>query len=70
MLNFLKNIGPTELIIIGVILVVFFGAKRIAGLGKTGGETFKEVKKIKKELTSTVDELKKEPESGESGEGS
>ncbi len=69
-MNFLKNIGPTELIIIGVILVVFFGAKRIAGLGKTGGETFKEVKKIKRELTSTVDELKKEPESGESGEGS
>jgi len=70
MLNFLKNIGPTELIIIGVILVVFFGANRIAGLGKTGGETVKEVKKIKKELASTVDELKKEPGSGESGESS
>ena len=70
MLNFLRNIGPTELIIIGVILVVFFGAKRIAGLGKTGGETFKEVKKIKKEITGAVEDVKKEPGSGESGEGS
>ncbi len=49
MFNFLRNIGPTELIIIGVILIVFFGSKRIAELGKAGGETVKEVKKIKKD---------------------
>jgi sec-independent protein translocase protein TatA len=61
MLDFLKNIGPTELIIIGVILVVFFGSKKIAELGRAGGETVKEVKKIKKELGSAVEEIKKEP---------
>lgn len=60
MLEFLKNLGPSELIIIGAILIVFFGAKRIAGLGKTGGETVKELKKVKKELTQTVEELKKD----------
>ena len=61
MFNFLRNIGPTELIIIGVILIVFFGAKRIASLGKAGGETLKEVKKIKKEFSGAVEEIKKEP---------
>lgn len=58
MFNFIRNLGPTELIIIGVILVVFFGAKRIADLGKTGGETVKEMKKIKKEFSSAIDDVK------------
>ena len=60
MFDFLKNIGPTELIIIGVILVVFFGSKKIAELGKAGGETVKEMKKIKKEIGGAMDEVKKD----------
>lgn len=68
MLNFLKNIGPTEIIIIGVILIVFFGAKKIAGLGKAGGETVKEFKKIKKEFSSAAEDVKKEPEDEKSDE--
>ncbi len=59
MLNFLRNLGPTELIIIGVILIVFFGSKKIADLGKTAGETTKEFKKIKKEYTEAVTEINK-----------
>lgn len=59
MLNFIRNLGPTELIIIGVILIVFFGAKKIVNLGKTAGETTKEFKKIKKEFSNTVSELRK-----------
>lgn len=58
MLNFIKNLGPTEIIVIGVILIVFFGAKKIAGLGKTAGETTREFKKIKKEFTGAVSEIK------------
>ena len=58
MLNFLRNLGPTELIIIGVILIVFFGSKKIASLGKTAGETTKEFKKVKKEFSDAVTELK------------
>lgn len=60
MLNFLRNLGPAELIIIGVILVVFFGSKKIANLGKAAGETTKELKKIKKEYSDTVAELKED----------
>jgi len=62
MLEFIRNLGPGELIIIGVILVIFFGAKKIASLGKTAGETTKELKKVKKEFTQTVEELRKDEE--------
>ena len=47
MFEFLKNIGPTEIIVIAVILVLIFGAKVITGLARTGGQTVKEIKKIK-----------------------
>jgi sec-independent protein translocase protein TatA len=69
MFNFLRNIGPTELIIIGVILIVFFGAKRIAGLGKAGGETVKEFKKIKKEFSGAVTEVNKGEDEEKDTEG-
>jgi len=60
MFNFIKNLGPTEWIIIGVILVVFFGSKRIANLGKSAGEATREVKKIKKEFTEASADVKSE----------
>ena len=44
------GLGPTELIIIAVIILFIFGAKRLPGIGKTLGETLKEVKNIKKEI--------------------
>ena len=56
MLNFLTNIGPTELIIIALILVVIFGSKVVTGLGKTGGETVREIKKIKKSFTESLED--------------
>lgn len=56
MLNFLKNISPTELAIFAIILLLLFGAKAFTSLGKTGGETFKEIKKIKKNLTEAFDD--------------
>ena len=44
------GLGPTELIIIAVIILFIFGAKRLPGIGKTMGETVKEVRNIKKEM--------------------
>jgi sec-independent protein translocase protein TatA len=44
------GLGPTELIIIAVIILFIFGAKRLPGIGKTLGETVKEVNNIKKEM--------------------
>lgn len=54
MFDFIKNISSTELIIIVLILVVLFGGRAIIGLGKTSGETVKEIKKIKKEFTEAI----------------
>lgn len=60
MLNFIKNISPTELIIIVVILVVIFGAKLATGLAKTSGQTVKEIKNIKKNFKEALED--EEPE--------
>ncbi len=46
------GLGTTELIIISVIILVIFGAKRLPGIGKTLGETVREVKNIKKGMGS------------------
>jgi Sec-independent protein translocase protein TatA len=57
MLDVIKNISPKELIvlaIIGLILIVFFGNKAVSGLSRTGGETLKEIKKIKKNFTEAI----------------
>lgn len=56
MFNFLKNIGPIELLVIGLILIALFGAKVVTSLGKTSGETFREIKKIKKTFTEAIDD--------------
>lgn len=58
MLDFIKNISPTELVLIVLILIILFGSKTIAGLGRTGGESVKEIKKIKKEFTEALTEDK------------
>ena len=57
MFDFIKNISPTELIIVAVILLVLFGGKAIAmRLAKTSGETVKEIKKVKKEFTKAIED--------------
>ena len=61
MFNFIKNISPLELGAIGLIAVALFGAKIVTNLGKTGGETFREIKKIKKTFTEAVEDDDKSP---------
>ena len=53
MLNFFKNLGPVELIILAVILIALFGSKLFVSLGKTAGQSVKEIKNIKKPRKST-----------------
>ena len=47
------GLGPTELIIIAVIILLIFGAKRLPEIGKGVGGAIKEFRNVKKELTST-----------------
>ena len=52
------GLGPTELIIIAVIVLLIFGAKRLPEIGKGLGGAIREFKNVKKELSSkkTADE--------------
>ncbi|MDP2585476.1 MAG: twin-arginine translocase TatA/TatE family subunit [Candidatus Levybacteria bacterium] len=64
---FLNNIGSTELIIIGVILLILFGGKKLSELARGIGQSGKELRNVKKEMTNafndTEDESKKESSS-------
>jgi len=44
------GLGTTELIVIGVIVFLIFGAKRIPEIGKGLGGALKEFKQIKKDI--------------------
>lgn len=44
-----KNIGTTELIIIGVVVVLLFGGKKIPEFMKGIGEALKEFRKASKD---------------------
>jgi len=46
------GLGPTELIIIAVIVLLIFGAKRLPEIGKGVGGAIREFKKVKKDLST------------------
>jgi len=62
MLNWIKNIGLPELIIIAIVIIIFFGARKTRELSRGLGESVKEAKKVKKELQETASEMKEEEE--------
>ena len=55
MFSFLKNISPTEIIILAVIFLVLFGGKAFVSLARTAGESFKEIKNVKKNFKEAID---------------
>lgn len=55
-MGFLGNIGTTELIIIGLVLLFLFGGKKLTEMAKGAGETGRELKKVKKEFQETLNE--------------
>ena len=56
------GLGTTELIVIGIIVLLIFGAKRIPEIGKGLGGALREFRNIKNEVkgTDTGKEKKKE----------
>ncbi|MCR4324768.1 MAG: twin-arginine translocase TatA/TatE family subunit [Candidatus Curtissbacteria bacterium] len=56
MFNFIKNLSPVEVGAILLILIVLFGAKIVTRLAKTGGQSFKEIKKVKKTFTEALED--------------
>jgi sec-independent protein translocase protein TatA len=54
----MPNLGPTELIIILVIVLVLFGASRLPGLFKAMGQGVKEFREASKDPTPAPDASK------------
>ena len=46
------GLGTTELIIIGIILLLIFGAKRLPEIGKGLGGAIREFRKVKQDIVS------------------
>jgi len=60
------GLGPTELFIIALIVLLIFGAKRLPEIGKGLGGAIREFKKVKKELSSEGSQPPQETTSAES----
>lgn len=65
MLDFAKNIGPTELIVIALILMLLFGRKVLVGIAKSAGESFREIKKVKTNFTEVIEDVQTKDEKKE-----
>ncbi len=52
----LSNLGPAELVIVGIVALFLFGNKKMTELAKGLGESNKEFNKIKKDLKEAVEE--------------
>lgn len=64
MLPFLRNISPTEIIIIASILLLLFGSKFVTRIARSAGESLREIKKIKKSFTEAMDDEPNEVKGG------
>lgn len=53
------NLGPTEIILIVLVIVIFFGAKKIPELAQGLGKGIREFKKATREIDDVTKEVKK-----------
>lgn len=53
------GLGLPELLVIALVILLFFGAKRLPGIGTGLGKTVKEIRNIKKELSRDKESEKK-----------
>lgn len=51
-----SNIGTTEVLIIAVVLMVLFGAKKLPEFARSLGESGRELKKASKEFSEALNE--------------
>jgi len=53
------NVGPMELLVIVLILLLLFGAQRLAGLGAAAGKTVREFRKAIGDVEEGIKEAQK-----------
>ena len=64
------GLGVPEIIVIGIIILLIFGAKRLPIIGESLGKTVKEVRNAKKELSGIMkSDAKKEVSESNESEG-
>ena len=64
------GLGLPEIIVIGIIILLIFGAKRLPIIGESLGKTVKEVRNAKKEISSIKrSDAKKEVDESNESEG-
>jgi sec-independent protein translocase protein TatA len=61
------GLGVPEIIVIAIIILLIFGAKRLPIIGESLGKTVKEVRKAKEEISS-INKAAAKKEAGESNE--
>ncbi len=61
------GLGVPEIIVIGIIILLIFGAKRLPIIGESLGKTVKEIRNAKKEISS-IKKSEAKKEVGESNE--
>lgn len=57
MLNFIKNLSWPEILLIALVVIAFFGSKRIVDLSRRLGSTTKDLTKIKQDLKNIKEEV-------------
>jgi len=55
------NLGPTEIIILLLLVLLFFGAKRLPELGRSLGQGLREFKRSSREIFEDSEEKDEEP---------
>jgi len=53
------NAGPTEIIVVAIVILVLFGAKRIPELAKGLGQGIKEFRQASKDIKKEIEESSK-----------
>ncbi len=64
MIDFMGNIGLPEIILGILVLIIFFGSKKMTEMARSAGEAGRELKKIKKEFEDAKVEVTKEKTGG------
>ena len=57
-----NSLGPTEIIIIALFILVFFGAKRIPELAKGLGQGIQEFRKASRDIKKEIEETARDIE--------
>lgn len=57
MFDFLRNLSWAEWLVIGIVIFIIFGSRRVVDASRRLGHSTKELKKVKQELNSIKEEV-------------